>query len=98
MAALLILFFQNQFADTNKNIITEINIISDSNTKNLGYILYTEYILAFEIAGVILLLGIISAITLTHKKKSDNKFQDPDMQVNVKKEDRIFIVKDEDSK
>ena len=98
MSALLILFFQNQFADTNKNIITEINIISDSNTKNLGYILYTEYILAFEIAGVILLLGIISAITLTHKKKSDNKFQDPDMQVNVKKEDRIFIVKDEDSK
>jgi NADH-quinone oxidoreductase subunit J len=98
MAALLILFFQNQFADTNKNIITEINIISDSNTKNLGYILYTEYILAFEIAGVILLLGIISAITLTHKKKSDNKFQDPDMQVNVKKEDRIFIVKDEDLK
>ena len=98
MAALLILFFQNQFADTNKNIITEINIISDSNTKNLGYILYTEYILAVEIAAVILLLGIISAITLTHKKKSDNKFQDPDMQVNVKKEDRIFIVKDEDSK
>ena len=94
----MILFFQNQFADTNKNIITEINIISDSNTKNLGYILYTEYILAFEIAGVILLLGIISAITLTHKKKSDNKFQDPDMQVNVKKEDRIFIVKDEDLK
>lgn len=98
MSALLILFFQNQFADTNKNIITEIIIISDNNTKNLGYILYTEYILAFEIAAVILLLGIISAITLTHKKKSDNKFQDPDMQVNVKKEDRIFIVKDEDSK
>jgi NADH-quinone oxidoreductase subunit J len=98
MSALLILFFQNQFADTDKNIITEINIISDSNTKNLGYILYTEYILAFEIAAVILLLGIISAITLTHKKKSDNKFQDPDIQVNVKKEDRIFIVKDEDLK
>lgn len=98
MSALLILFFQNQFSDTNKNVITEINIISDSNTKNLGYILYTEYILAFEIAAVILLLGIISAITLTHKKKSDNKFQDPDIQVNVKKEDRIFIVKDEDLK
>jgi len=98
MSALLILFFQNQFADTDKNIITEINIISNSNTKNLGYILYTEYILAFEIAAVILLLGIISAITLTHKKKSDNKFQDPDIQVNVKKEDRIFIVKDEDLK
>tara|TARA_B100000959_G_scaffold140686_1_gene147778 strand:- start:2138 stop:2737 length:600 start_codon:yes stop_codon:yes gene_type:complete len=98
MSALLILFFQNQFADTDKNIITEINIISDSNTKNLGYILYTEYILAFEIAAVILLLGIISAITLTHKKKSDNKFQDPDIQVNVKKEDRVFIVKDEDLK
>ncbi len=98
MSALLILFFQNQFADTDKNIITEINIISDSNTKNLGYILYTEYILAFEIAAVILLLGIISAITLTHRKKSGNKLQDASEQVNVKKKDRLLIVKDEDLK
>ena len=72
MSALLILFFQNQFADTDKNIITEINIISDSNTKNLGYILYTEYILAFEIAAVILLLGIIS-ISINRYQRTDNK-------------------------
>ena len=98
MATLLILFFQNQFSNTDKNILTEINIISDSNTKNLGYVLYTEYILAFEVAAVILLLGIISAITLTHRKKTDNKYQDPSMQISVKKEDRITIIKDEDLK
>ena len=67
---LLITFFQTQFVDVDKNIINEIKIIGDDNTKNLGYLLYTEYILAFEISAMILLLGIVSAITLTHQKKS----------------------------
>ena len=92
--ALLITFFQTQFADVDKNIINEIKIIGDDNTKNLGYLLYTEYILAFEISAIILLLGIVSAITLTHQKNPANKYQIPSEQVNVKKEDRIKIIKD----
>ena len=91
---LLITFFQTQFVDVDKNIINEIKIISDDNTKNLGYLLYTEYILAFEISAIILLLGIVSAITLTHQKNPANKYQIPSEQVNVKKEDRIKIIKD----
>ena len=85
--ALLISFFQTQFVDVDKNIINEIKIIGDDNTKNLGYLLYTEYILAFEISAIILLLGIVSAITLTHQKNPANKYQIPSEQVNVKKED-----------
>ena len=94
--ALLITFFQTQFADVDKNIINEIKIIGDDNTKNLGYLLYTEYILAFEISAMILLLGIVSAITLTHQKNPANKYQIPSEQVNIKKEDRIEIIKDKE--
>ncbi|MBC8299930.1 MAG: NADH-quinone oxidoreductase subunit J [Pelagibacterales bacterium] len=94
--ALLISFFQTQFVDVDKNIINEIKIIGDDNTKNLGYLLYTEYILAFEISAIILLLGIVSAITLTHQKNPANKYQIPSEQVNVKKEDRIKIIKDKE--
>ena len=72
IAGLLSFFFYNQFENSNNNIITEINIIGEDNTKNLGYVLYTDYILAFEIAAILLLLGIISAITLTHQKSSSN--------------------------
>ena len=93
---LLITFFQTQFVDVDKNIINEIKIIGDDNTKNLGYLLYTEYILAFEISAIILLLGIVSAITLTHQKNPANKYQIPSEQVNVKKEDRIKIIKDKE--
>jgi len=93
---LLITFFQTQFVDVDKNIINEIKIIGDDNTKNLGYLLYTEYILAVEISAIILLLGIVSAITLTHQKNPANKYQIPSEQVNVKKEDRIKIIKDKE--
>ena len=94
MAALLIFFLTDQFSDMDKNIIQEIRLLGDDNTKNLGFLLYTEFILAFEIAGVILLLGIVAAITLTHKKNILNKYQNPFDQVNVKKSDRLKIIKD----
>jgi len=96
MAILLIFFFQRDFDESDKNILVEINVISDDNTENLGYVLYTEYLLAFEIAAVILLLGIISAITLTHRKSSVTKYQNPSEQIDVKKEERIKILSDED--
>ena len=96
ISGLLSLFFYSQFENTDKNIITNIDLIGTDNTKNLGYLLYTEYIIAFEIAAIILLLGIISAITLTHTKNSDNKYQVPSDQVDVKKKDRLIIMKDKD--
>ena len=98
MAILLIFFFQRDFDESDKNILVEINVISDDKTENLGYVLYTEYLLAFEIAAVILLLGIISAITLTHRKSSVTKYQNPSEQIDVKKEERIKILSDEDLK
>ncbi len=63
-----------------------------SNTKALGLLLYTEYIYAFEVAAVILLLGIVAAVTLTLRKGKVTKRFDPGLAVKVKRKDRIRIV------
>tara|TARA_A100001234_G_scaffold221179_1_gene236179 strand:+ start:1599 stop:2195 length:597 start_codon:yes stop_codon:yes gene_type:complete len=89
---LIIYFFINTFENINYNAVNNINIISESNTENLGYLLFTEYILEFEIAGLILLLGIIAAIVLTYRKNPDNKFQNPSKQIEVSKKDRLKVI------
>ena len=89
---LIIYFFVNTFENINYNAVNNINIISESNTENLGYLLFTEYILEFEIAGLILLLGIIAAIVLTYRKNPNNKFQNPSKQIEVSKKDRLKVI------
>jgi NADH-quinone oxidoreductase subunit J len=69
-----------------------------SNTKELGAVLYTEHVYAFEIASVILLLAIVAAITLTMRKRPGLKLQDIGKQVSVRAADRVRIVKMESSK
>lgn len=64
-----------------------------SNTKELGRVLYTEYMYPFEIAAVILLVAIIAAISLTLRKGRQTKYVKPEQQVFVRKEDRLRIVK-----
>jgi NADH-quinone oxidoreductase subunit J len=63
-----------------------------SNTKELGRLLYTDYVYPFELAAVILLVAIVAAIALTLRRRKDSKFQDPARQVMVRKQDRIRIV------
>jgi NADH-quinone oxidoreductase subunit J len=64
-----------------------------SNTKALGRVLYTEYVFAFEIAAVILLVAIVAAISLTMRKRTHTKYQSPSAQIRVTKADRLRIVK-----
>lgn len=64
-----------------------------SNTKALGSVLYTEYVFAFEIAAVILLVAIVAAISLTMRKRTKTKYQSPSEQMKVRKGDRLRIVK-----
>ena len=64
-----------------------------SNTKELGRVLYTDYVYAFELAAVILLVAIVAAIALTLRHRKDSKFIDPAVQVKVKRNDRLRIVK-----
>jgi len=65
-----------------------------SNTKELGRLLYTDYVYAFELAAVILLVAIVAAIALTlRRRRKDTKYIDPAEQVKVKRNDRLRIVK-----
>ena len=64
-----------------------------SNTKELGVVLYTEYLYPLEIAGVILLVAIVAAIALTLRERKDSKAQNPADQVRVKAADRMQLVK-----
>ena len=64
-----------------------------SNTKELGKVLYSEYIFPLEIAAVILLVAIIAAIALTLRTRKDSKSQNPSEQVRVKRADRVTLVK-----
>ena len=64
-----------------------------SNTKELGRLIYTDYVYAFELAAVILLVAIVAAIALTLRRRKDSKYIDPAEQVKVKRNDRLRIVK-----
>src|SRR5213593_3798923 len=48
-----------------------------SNTRALGLQIYTDYAYPFEIAAVVLLVAIIAAIALTHRKRRETKYQNP---------------------
>lgn len=63
-----------------------------SNTKELGRLIYTDYVYPFELAAVLLLVAIVAAIALTLRRRKDVKSQEPNKQVLVKKADRLRIV------
>jgi NADH-quinone oxidoreductase subunit J len=64
-----------------------------SNTKELGSVLYTDYLYSFEIAAVILVVAIIAAIALTLRKRREVEFMRPEEQVRVRRQDRVRLVK-----
>jgi NADH-quinone oxidoreductase subunit J len=63
-----------------------------SNTKELGRLIYTDYVYPFEIAAVILLVAMVAAIALTLRRRKDSKSQVVSEQVATKKSDRLRIV------
>ena len=64
-----------------------------SNTEALGAVLYTEYVYAFELAAMLLLLAIVAAITLTMRRRTGLKRQDISQQVAARREDRVKLVR-----
>jgi NADH-quinone oxidoreductase subunit J len=64
-----------------------------SNTKELGRLLFTDYVYPFELASVILLVGIIAAVMLTLRRRTDTKHLDIAKQLATKAKDRLRIVK-----
>jgi NADH-quinone oxidoreductase subunit J len=65
-----------------------------SNTKALGAVIYTDYVFAFELAAVILLVAIVAAIAITLRHRKETKYQDPATQLAANKAGRLRIVKE----
>ncbi|WP_395477007.1 NADH-quinone oxidoreductase subunit J [Rickettsia endosymbiont of Pantilius tunicatus] len=69
-------------------------IASDvSNTKAIGKILYTDFMIPFQIAGLILFVAMIGCITLTLRKRDGVKRQNITKQLSHNKENAILMTK-----
>jgi NADH-quinone oxidoreductase subunit J len=66
--------------------------VPGSNTNALGRLIYVDYVYPFEIAALVLLVAIIAAIALTHRKRKESKHQDPGAQVKVRRQDRVRLI------
>jgi len=64
-----------------------------SNTKELGKVLYSQYLYPLEVAAAILLVAMIAAIALTLRQRKDSKAINPSDQIRVKSTDRVRLVK-----
>ncbi|MDR9406165.1 MAG: NADH-quinone oxidoreductase subunit J [Spiribacter sp.] len=63
-----------------------------NNVRLIGSMLYTVYVYPFELAAIVLLLAIIAAIMLTHRRRGGTKHQNISAQVRTRKEDRLRMV------
>ncbi len=63
-----------------------------SNTLELGRILYTQYLYPIQVAAVLLLVAMVTAIALTLRQRKDSKAINPGLQVKVKAADRLSVV------
>ena len=87
-------YFIGSFLGVKQSIFENPNPIDYSNVKALGESIFTEAYYQFIIAGIILLVAIVVAISLTLRRRKDNKSIPAYQQINVDKNDRIKIIKD----
>ena len=76
------------------NILSSSTLIINeniSNTHQIGQVMYTDYILYFQISGIILLLSMIGAILLTYRKREGVKRQSYINQISREKSTAIEI-------
>ena len=64
-----------------------------STTRELGRVLYTDYVYAFELASLVLLVAMVAAVSLTLRKRKGLKSIPPSEQVAVRREGRVELVK-----
>ena len=69
-----------------------------SNTHQLGLVIYTDYILYFQLAGIILLLSMIGAILLTFRERKGVKKQSYFNQISRERVDSVELVNVESNK
>jgi NADH-quinone oxidoreductase subunit J len=91
MAAVLMAGFPR--VDDSNAIASAASVVKVSNTKELGLLLFTQYIYPLEVAAAILLVAVIAAVALTLRTRKDSKYVDPADQVRVRARDRMTVVK-----
>ena len=64
-----------------------------SNTAWLGSALYTQFLLPFEVAALILTVGVVAAVVLTLRQRTGVRHQQASQQVRVNPRDRVRVVK-----
>ena len=70
------------------------NLIIDTavtNTHSIGSVMYTDYILYFQLSGVILLLSMVGAIILTYRKRENVKTQSYLKQISRDKSSAVML-------
>ncbi len=65
---------------------------SYNNARTLGEVMYTEYVFAVEVGAVVLLVGMIAAISLTLRKRRDVKYNNPSAALKVKAKARVRLL------
>ncbi|MDP3439273.1 MAG: NADH-quinone oxidoreductase subunit J [Azonexus sp.] len=63
-----------------------------SNTKSIGALMFSDYVFPFELASIVLLVGMIAAIVLTYRGPKKTKYTNPNQQVFVKAKDRVRLL------
>ena len=89
LAEILFVFFNREEMPENVNLVSEV-----SNTRALGRVLYTDYIYLFQVAGLILLVAMIGAITLTLRRRENVRKQSISTQNDRTREETIQVVKE----
>lgn len=94
MAAVLMGGFRTADVATNNSLANGVGAAAQlSNTKELGKVLYSQYVYPLEVAAIILLVAMIAAIALTLRQRKDSKYSSPSDQVRVKAADRMTVLK-----
>ena len=88
LAEMLFVFFNREEMPQNLNFVSEV-----SNTHALGRVLYTDYIYLFQVAGLILLVAMIGAITLTLRRRENVRKQSISTQNDRTRDETIQVVK-----
>ena len=82
------------YSGDNKIQISKSYLITDeSNTVQIGKVLYTDFFLHFQLAGLVLLVGMIGSVVLAHRHKDDLKRQNISKQVSRQRKDSVKVVK-----
>ncbi len=77
----IIEYSSQDYAALMQGVLPQTGMRMPTNTESIGAVLYTDYLLLFQIAGLILLVAMIGAIVLTHRERKGVKRQNIQQQL-----------------